>query len=322
VNGPLYLLGPQRPTPNMPDALHTVERPGRVLYITAGWRHDENDDDALRHDVGMEGVPLPIYEWFEDLAKQSPDLFEAHHQQQDEIRALKALYRARLDPAIAALRLMVTQRAQDPDSAFVQEEFEDAVEALRALRRRFIHQCDRIREEFTDKWNPLGRPEVRGRVHEIEGMVREARAVLIAGGHVGVLRNRLEFFGLGDILRDARKRGVGVIAWSAGAMSLTDEIVLFHDDPPSGQAHPEVLDRGLGLAKKIVVLPHARQRLQLHDKGKVAALALRFPAACVGLENGAWLVEQHGQWVNRGQPDAALRLHADGEVRLLEKASV
>ncbi len=304
----------------MPEALQTVERHGRVLYITAGWRHDENDDDALRHDVGLEGEPLPIYEWFEDLARKAPDLFEAHHQQQDEIRALKGLYRARLDPAIAALRLMLAQREQDPDSTFVKEEFQDAVEALHALRHRYVRQCDRIRAEFTEKWHPLDHPQVSRRVQQIEGMLREARAVLIAGGHVGVLRNRLEFFGFGESLRQARRRGVGVLAWSAGAMAVTEDVVLFHDDPPSGQAHPEVLDRGLGLARHIVVLPHARQRLQLHDKTKVALLALRFQSACVGLENGAWLAEQEGTWVNRGQPDAAFRLSQDGEVHLLEKA--
>lgn len=318
MNGPLYLLGPQRPIPNMPTALATVERAGRVLYITAGWRHDENDDEALRRDVGLEGQSLPLYAWFEELARSAPELFKAHHDTQGEIRRLKQLYRARLEPALAAVRVMLDQLHQDPDAPYVQEEFQDAVHAVRNLRTRFIRQCDRVRDEFNAQHNPAEHPKVAERMREIEDLLSDARAVLIAGGHVGVLRNRLEFFGMAKALSNARKHGMGVIAWSAGAMSLTDEVVLFHDDPPSGQANPEVLDRGMGLANGVVYLPHARQRLHLHNKTKVSSLAWRYEVPCIGVENGAWLERQHGVWVNRGQADAAFKLGHDGDVHLLD----
>lgn len=318
VNGPLYLLGPQRPNANMPTALATVNRPGRVLYITAGWRHDENDDEALRRDLGTGGFPLPLYAWFEELAKTAPDLFAAHHSQQDEIRKLKTLYRARLDAALQAVRVMLAHAEQRPDVPYVKEEFDDAIASVRALRQRYIRQCDSIRERFAEKWDVSRNRQVARRMIEIEGLVREARAVLIAGGHVGVLRNRLEFFGLGPILQRARHRGVGIIAWSAGAMALTDEVVLFHDDPPVGQSNAEVLDRGLGLATGIVALPHARERLWLHDRTRVAVLGWRFAVPVVGLENGAWLEQRDGAWVNRGQADAAYQLCPDGATRLVD----
>lgn len=302
----------------MPAALATVDRPGRVLYITAGWRHDENDDEALKRDVGTGGFPLPIYMWFEELAKAAPDLFAAHHAQQDEIRKLKFLYRARLDAALQAVRVMLAHIEQRPDAAYVQEEFDDAIQSVRALRHRYVRQCDQIRGRFAEKWDVSRNRHVARRLVEIEGLIREARAVLIAGGHVGVLRNRMEFFGLGPILQRARERGVGIIAWSAGAMALTDDVVLFHDDPPVGQANAEVLDRGLGLASSIVALPQARERLWLHDRMRVSALAWRFEVPVVGLENGAWLEQRDGKWINRGTADSAFQLCQDGSTRLLE----
>jgi peptidase E len=318
--GPLYLLGPQRPAPNMPKALATLSGSGRVVYVTAGWRLDENDDDALRDDVGIDGFSLPLYAWFEELAKEAPDLFAAHHAQQDTIRTLKSLYRLRLDPAIESVRLLLAQRALGRSSAFVEEELEDALRSLRGMRERFIRHCDEARARFGEEWKPLQHPSVARRRDEIEALLSEARAVLIAGGHVGVLRNRLEFFGMDQLLLRALDSGVGVIAWSAGAMSLAEQVVLFHDDPPTGQSNAEVLDRGLGLASELVVLPHARERLFLDDPARVALMACRFdPIPCIGLENGAWLERREGTWINRGDEDAAFRLQKDGRVTPLER---
>ena len=64
-----------------------------------------------------------------------------------------------------------------------------------------------------------------------------------------------------------------VIAWSAGAMAMSDRIVLFHDHPPQGAGDPEVLDAGLALCRQVVALPHARRRLQLDDPIRVSLFA-------------------------------------------------
>jgi hypothetical protein len=48
---------------------------------------------------------------------------------------------------------------------------------------------------------------------------------------VAVLVNRLRLFGLGDLVADKT-----VFAWSAGAMAVSERVVLFHDDPPQGTA--------------------------------------------------------------------------------------
>jgi peptidase E len=147
----------------------------------------------------------------------------------------------------------------------------------------------------------------------------QARAIVLTGGHVAVLLNRLQFFGVDRILQELVAGGKPTVAWSAGAMVLTDRIVLFYDDPPDGPSYPELLDRGFGLVSNVVVLPHARQRLRLDDRVRVSSLASRFaPATCLGLENGAWLTRVGDRWKNRGAPGSALELRPDGSVLDLE----
>ncbi len=145
-----------------------------------------------------------------------------------------------------------------------------------------------------------------------------ARAIVMAGGHVGVLLSRLSFFGAGQVIRRLSGSGTPVVAWSAGAMALTERVILFYDDPPEGPTSPEILDRGLGLVPDLVLLPHARQRLRLDLPWRLQLLAARFaPALCLGMENGAWLVDARGGWRNRGAPEAASWLNLDGSVEPL-----
>ena len=110
-------------------------------------------------------------------------------------------------------------------------------------------------------------------------------ALLVAGGHVAVLINRLRLIGGAAAFAD-----LPIIAWSAGAMALGEAIVLFHDSPPQGAANAEVFEAGLGLVHGVVPLPHAQARLRLHDSTRVTLLARRFaPSACLTLDAGACL---------------------------------
>ena len=106
-----------------------------------------------------------------------------------------------------------------------------------------------------------------------------------------------------------------VIAWSAGAMALTDRIVLFHDRSPQGPGHPEVYGSGLSLLRDVVLLPHARARLLLDDAPRMAVFARRFaPARCMPLEAGTRLdVGRDGGW-----PPGTRVLAEDGHVTTLE----
>jgi hypothetical protein len=90
---------------------------------------------------------------------------------------------------------------------------------------------------------------------------------------------------------------VPIVAWSAGAMALSERVVLFHDSPPQGEGNPEVLESGLGLVRQVLPFPHARRRLKLKDPIRVSLLARRFaPKLCVAMERGSKLERRNGLW--------------------------
>jgi len=111
---------------------------------------------------------------------------------------------------------------------------------------------------------------------------------------VEILLNRLRLFGIGDLAAS-----MPVIAWSAVAMALSERVVLFHDHPVHGPNNAEGADSGLGLFTGVVPLPHARQRLNLDDTGRVGVLARRCaPARCVTLDPGAVVAWRDGAIVH------------------------
>ena len=142
-------------------------------------------------------------------------------------------------------------------------------------------------------------------------VLADAAALVIAGGHVGVLAEVLHLFNIAAALRSAP-----VIAWSAGAMALADRIVLFHDRAPQGPGHPEVYGSGLSLLRDVVLLPHARARLLLDDTPRMAVFARRFsPARCVLLETGTRIEVPDGGW-----PPGTRVLGEDGHVTTRQAA--
>jgi hypothetical protein len=120
---------------------------------------------------------------------------------------------------------------------------------------------------------------------EISALLDGIETVLVTGGNVAVLINRLRLFGFGTLLA-----GKNLVAWSAGAMALSERIVLFHDDPPQGRRNPELFGPGLGLVKHQVLFPNARTRLRTSDRVRMQLLCRRFaPAICVTLDSGSVL---------------------------------
>ena len=81
----------------------------------------------------------------------------------------------------------------------------------------------------------------------------------MAGGHVGILIRCLRLFAVGP------PPELPVVAWSAGAMALTERVVLYNDRGPQGVQGAEVWDRGAGRVRDVVAMPHARRRLRLDD---------------------------------------------------------
>ena len=309
----LVILGPQRPKANVREALDAAGVEGPVALITAGWRHDEGELSGFKSELNNTLYHLPVYRWFDDFMRSSSDASRAYKARQSEIRRVKEYYRVRLHSALQAAQILQARVSEDPDLAG--PELERAIEDVRRIDSELIERTTAIRARYPEVEQPWTFPAVTERTELIREELATCQAVCLAGGHVAVLRNRMLFFGMDQVLGDFLGEGRVLACWSAGAMALTERIVLFYDDPPEGRGEPEVLDCGLGLLPGLVLFPHAKRRLRVEDASRVSLLARRMaPNTCVGLENGARLERTEQGWLNRGEPSAAVQFNVDGSV--------
>ncbi len=308
----LILLGPQRPFANAPQALAELDPTGPIAVIAAGWRHDESDEALVQRHLGPRAHVLPLYAWFDQIMADRANLRARYEARQAALRELRTLHRLRLDRALAAVRDLLARSVGDLTELLTHQALED----VRRIDRQLVYQTDAIVDAHGRPWDDD--PLVAERQQRAREVLEQAQVIVMVGGDVAVLRSRLGFFGVGRVLAELYRRGTVLVAWSAGAMALTERIVLYYDDPPDGPSNPEVFDRGEELVEGLVMLPHARQRLHLDDPVRVRLLALRLaPATCLGLENGAWLVHTAEGWFNRGPARSASRLEPDGSVQNL-----
>jgi hypothetical protein len=320
----VILLGPQR-RPTLDAVLRSLSlgRDGPVATITAGWQERESDDGELSALLGGRDANLDLYRRWLEVQDADPDYTAAERRLADELAELQDIYLLRLDhglQAVYALQRRSTGRLRA-------EAVEAAVAAVRELDAAHLRRVNGARGEFFAGLRPHERPVIarhRALVAEILG---EAAALVVAGGHVGVLADVLHLF---NVAPGAGALGAGapLIAWSAGAMALTDRIVLFGDRSPQGPGHPEVYGAGLSVLRDVVLLPHARARLLLDDTARMAVFARRFgPGRCVLLESGARIELDAGRDTGHdtghdagGWPAGTRVLAADGHVSALEAA--
>lgn len=279
---PVVILGPQRHNPTLLSAMEALGVRGPVAAVTVGWEEREGEVRRLETHLGAPVVNLDLHRRSEEIVEKDPEFAEAWIARRERLRAMGEVYRRRLAHLMRSLRELVRSRAED---ALMDPERESAVEDVRrldALRLRRVAEFD---AEFDDRWRTAERASVAGHRIEVARLVGDSAAVAVAGGNVAVLLHRMRLFGIPGLLR-----GRPVFAWSAGAMALTDRVVLFHDDPPIAVGNPEVMGAGLGLVPGVVALPHAKRRLRLGDRVRVAAFARRFaPALCLAMDDGSAL---------------------------------
>lgn len=304
------LLGPQRFEPTLRRVMDSLGMSGQVAAITAGWQEREREDQDLYDHLDERTVNLELYARAERVAAADPELAAAHRERQQRLKSLQRLYRLRLEHGMAACAALAREASGDADAA---GELAEAVELVRALDAAHLARIREIHSAFEARWRPNDRDAVRRERDEIAKIMDQSTAVAIAGGHVAVLLNRLRQFGIAQLLG-----GRAVFAWSAGAMAISERVVLFHDMPMHGAGWPEVLDEGLAVVKGVVPLPHAHRRLRLDDGVRVSLMARRFaPALCAALDDGASLVVRPGGW--QAGPGAR-RLTPEGAVESMEAA--
>lgn len=301
----VVMLGPQRFEPNLASTLNSLGCDGPLAVVTAGWQEREDEVDELTAHVGREVVNLALYRRAEEVTSNDPALAQALREKQERLHRLQELYRIRLAPALQAARTVLLRPGRDE---LLEQHRGAAIRAVRTLDRQHVVRARKIHEAFDAEWSPADRPAVRGHRGEILRLLRHSSALAIAGGHVAVLLNRLRLFDPITLAGD-----LPLVAWSAGAMVLSERIVLFHDSPPQGPGDAEVLDRGLAACAGIIPLPSARQRLRLDDPLRVALFCRRFaPSLCVALETGTRLDWDDGRWKSR---DGALAMGRRGSLR-------
>lgn len=281
------LLGPQFREPNLKFALRELGISGPLVAITAGWQEREAENDELRAHVELPVADLQLYARTEQVFARDAELQGAHRRRQARLREMQDLYRLRLEHAKDAARELL---ALDGDLEILRKARRASLGALRALDREHLRAIEREHAAFRREHRPQQRASVVRHIDELRQLIQPAAAVLIAGGHVAVLANRLRLFDLRRLVA-----GKPVIAWSAGAMAIAGRIVLFHDHPPQGAGNAEVFDAGLGLLADVVPLPQAQARLALHNSERLMLFARRFaPAQCVTLDHGSILHWESG----------------------------
>lgn len=292
---PLVLLGPRGGRLALRDVVRELEAGGalspgaRIAAITAGWQDREANEGLIDPGLADRVVDLELYRRSDRIAEADAELARAHRETRARLTALRRAYNLRLHGLIEAHRRMAELRG---DESVLQSERAEALEAIRRLDARHLDRVIEIRSEFERRMTPPERDAVRLQRREVDARLDGTEAIVLEGGHVSNLLSRLRLFG-GRKLLDGR----AVIGRSAGAMVLTERVVLFHDRPPWGEGNPEVFDAGLGIAEGLVALPHASARLALDDRTRGARLAARFsPASCVLLDPGRRIDRAGGGW--------------------------
>ncbi len=302
----ITILGPQR-RPTLDQVVGALDPDAPVAMVTAGWQERETDDEELDVILGGRGMRLGLHGRWLDVLESDREFATAELEHRAVLDEMQRLYLTQLDHALRGL-YAVSRRAGDRprtrEAALV-----DAMAVVRLVDGQHVARVKAAHGDFYSSWRPEERSVVAMHREQVRALLEAAAGLVVAGGHVGVLVRVLHLFRVAPFLPGT------VIAWSAGAMALTERVVLFHDRAPQGPAHAEVYDEGLGLIPGAVLLPHARRRLRVDDLTRMSVLAERFaPATCVVLDDGMRIALGD----DGALPPGARLVGTDGRIRALD----
>lgn len=272
------LLGPQRKAAAARAAVAELMPEGPIATINAGWQEREADAAELDSVLGGRMRNLELYRRWSEVIGGDAEYAEAERHLDVVLEELQGTYAMRLQHAMAALEA-VSRRDAMPE--LQSEASEDALQVVRALDLWHLRMVGEARADFYSTVRLGERDTIARHRAEIAHLVDPCTGMVFAGGHVGVLLHLLHVFGVARMLQPP------VVAWSAGAMALSDRVVLYHDHGPVGRRHPEVYAHGLSVYARVLPFPHARSRLRLDDAEHLGIIARRFaPRTCLLLGDG------------------------------------
>ena len=300
------LLGPQRTVAAARAAVAELIPDGPVVTVNAGWQEREADTAELDEVLGGRMANLELYRRWRDVLVADPDYAAAERQLSEVLTEVQAVYAIRLQHALAAVDAISRRR----ELASVQEAaLADAIRTVRELDAWHLGVVAEARAEFYGRVGIGERDSIAGHRAELDALVAGSAGMVVAGGHVGVLLHLLHIFAVARLLRPP------LIAWSAGAMALSDRVVLYHDHTPAGPRPAELYAEGIGAYAGVLPFPHARRRLRMDDAGHLAVLARRLrPRTCLLLADGVRVDLSEGAPL----PAGARRLAGDGSVELVD----
>ncbi len=277
----VVLLGPQR-RPSLDKLVTSLGLPGPYATITAGWQEREKDDADLDHHLGGRSRNLHLWHRMQHVFEADPEYALAHHERRAQLLELQELYQLALSHTVKfldELRHRTTGSAQLRELAM-----QDAIDVFRGIDRQHIARVREIQGRFYATFPPHERPAIVKHRLEVAQQMADVSGVVLAGGHIVELLDALHLF---NVTATGLNR-LPIIAWSAGAMALTSQVVLFDEYAVRGPGCAEVFDQGLGVLPGLTVFPSAHQRLRTSDKQNMGLLARRFaPSVCLPLDPGA-----------------------------------
>lgn len=290
----ITLLGPQR-TPRLTQVIDALGRSGPFATINAGWREREPEDALLNDSLHSNSINLHLWQRMQQVWEADPDFAHADRERRHTLEEMQQLYLLGLDHAMSAIETL--QRHQPRDPSVQRAAISDAEQIMRDMDARHLERVADLYATFWARTTPHERPAIARERDEISGLLAQAETVVLTGGHVGVLLGALHLFNIAPALAKP------VLAWGAGAMALTDRVVLFHDRATHGPTVAETYAAGLGLIRDTIALPSARDRLDLANHERMAVLTRRFdPAHCLLLDAGAQVHVGHDGLLPAGAP--------------------
>ena len=136
----LTLLGPQRLTPTLPEAVAAVGvdlSPGQppLAIVTAGWQEREDEDADLVAALLGNTVNLRLYARVADIFERDPDLARAHRERGQRLRDIQTLYGC---ASATPWTRSTSSLRRTTEGWLIDGEVESALEAVRALDQRVL----------------------------------------------------------------------------------------------------------------------------------------------------------------------------------------